>query len=331
MGKAKKSILQLYLVTSIFIVMIIAFTGCFITSLKTKYQPGKTASVFIPTSFISTGTTAPVVLVSLTPTSTILFTPTALLITTSTNSFSPTPDSRLKPNYWREWPVSPDLSPRAREILQKAILNPDLDLHTFSKVGDCQMTSGTFLNGFANGIYSIPDGYDETVSWFSNSMKSESVTAANGLGISSVLNPMFGLAAGNTQCQNNETPLDCELRSSQPVVVLIAMGTNWAPNAELSFENYLRVVVERIMETGAIPILATKADNIEQDWKLDLAIAQVAYDYDLPLVNVWRSVQDLPNHGLESPKNIYLTGDGWMRTNYAWLDILEKVRLEIVK
>jgi len=109
------------------------------------------------------------------------------------------------------------------------------------------------------------------------------------------------------------------------------MGTNWMPNGELSFEKYLRVVVERILETGALPILATKADNIEGDWKLNQAIAQVAYDYELPLVNVWRSVQDLPNHGLESPKNIYLSGDGWMRSNYAWLDMLEKVRKVIAK
>lgn len=40
-------------------------------------------------------------------------------------------------------------------------------------------------------------------------------------------------------------------------------------------------------------------------------IAQVAYDYDLPLVNVWRSVQDLPDHGLESLKK-HLSNWRWM-------------------
>jgi hypothetical protein len=227
--------------------------------------------------------------------------------------------------------VSPDLSPHAQEILLGAVNNPSLDLHVFSKVGDCQMTPATFLGGFANGIYVIPAGLDETVSWFSTSMTSESVTAANGLGISSVLNPMFGLAAGNTQCQANETPLDCELRTRHPALVLAAMGTNWKPHGELSFEIYLRQVVDRILASGALPILATKADDIEGDWKLDLAIAKVAFDYDLPLVNVWRSVQALPNHGLTAPLNEYLTGDGWMAANYAWLDTLEKVRQVLVK
>ena len=239
------------------------------------------------------------------------------------------PDKRLLPYYWRDWPKTPELSQTALKIIEREVNNPDLDLHVFSKIGDCQMTASTFLSGFTDGKYQIPDKYIKTVDWFSNSMATESVTAANGLGINSVLNPMFGLPAGYTQCNREETPLDCELRTRHPAFVLIAMGTNWKPNGEISFEKYLRVVVDRILATGALPILATKADNIEQDWKLNQAIAQIAYEYDIPLVNVWRSVQDLPNHGLVAPKNIYLTGDGWMRRNYVWLDILEKIRITI--
>jgi hypothetical protein len=292
--------------------------ACSSTPAKSEDQPANTASSDIPTVVFRTDTSTPMVTLSISTASTLLSTPT--------NSYTPTPDTRLKPYYWREWPVSPELSSKALGILHDAVIDPDLDLHAFSKVGDCQMTSGTFLGGFANGNYAVPFGFDETVGWFSASMTSESVTAANGLGVSSVLDPMFGLAAGNTQCQANETPLDCELRTRRPAVVLIAMGTNWIPHGEASFERYLRMVVDRILQAGALPILATKADDIEGDWKLDQAIAQVAYDYDLPLVNVWRSVQDLPNHGLQAPKNEYLTGDGWMRSNYAWLDILQKVR-----
>lgn len=254
---------------------------------------------------------------------------TPTLAFTPTDSPTATPDTRLTARYWREWPVVPELSPHAQTILREALKNPDLDPHAFSKVGDCQMTSGTFLGGFANGKYKIPEGYEETVEWFSESMVIESVTAEKGLGISSVLNPMFGLAAGYDQCLKNETPLDCELRIHQPAVVLIGMGTNWIPNADASFERYLRKVVDRVLETGALPILATKADNVEGDWRLNLAIAQVAYDYDLPLVNVWRSVRDLPGKGLE--RRIYLTPDGWMRRNFAWLHTLERVRIVLTE
>lgn len=317
MGQEKKSNIGIVL-SSATLVLIFFVNSCnSIISENVEVPLKQTVSATTPTiEVIPTETITPVAIKPLS-TATLFFTPTS--------SFTPTPDTRLTAYYWREWAVNPELSYTAQEIIIKALSNSNLDLHTFSKVGDCQMTSGTFLGGFTNGKYKIPDGYSETVIWFSDSMATESVTAANGLGINSILSPLFGLAAGHTQCERNETPLDCELRTRRPAFVLIAMGTNWKPNGEVSFEKHLRVVVDRILETGALPILSTKADNIENDWKLNQAIAQVAYDYDLPLVNVWRNVQDLPNHGLESPKNIYLTGDGWMRRNYAWLYILRDI------
>ena len=233
----------------------------------------------------------------------------------------------LPPERWREWPVVPQLTTRAREILRAAAQNPDLDAHTFSKVGDCQFTSATFLAGYVKGDYALPSGFEETAHYFKESMVRDSITAANGLGISSELNPMFAAGAGFTECLTNETPLDCELRTRRPVVVLVALGTNWKPAQEITYEELLRVAVEKILASGALPILATKADNIEQDWKLNLANARVAADYDLPLVNVWRAVQPLPNHGLRANGNVYLTPDGWLEQNAAWLKTLDSVRV----
>jgi hypothetical protein len=223
----------------------------------------------------------------------------------------------------------PELSTYAQSILANSLQEGRLDPRSFSKVGDCQMTSDTFLGGYALGKYPIPDGHEAAVEWFAVSMTSESVTAEKGLGISSVLNPMFGFAAGYKQCKRNESPIDCELRTRKPIVVLIGMGTNWIPNAEVKFDQYLREVVDTAINAGALPILATKADNVEEDWMLNETIAQVAYEYDLPLVNVWRSVQDLPGRGIE--RKIYLTPDGWLRRNEAWLKTLSLVHAELNK
>jgi hypothetical protein len=232
----------------------------------------------------------------------------------------------LPASQWRKWPVVPEFSAHAVDILRRAAQNSALDPHTFSKVGDCQMVAGTFLAGYADGTYSMPEGMDGTVQWFSGSMVADNMTAVNGFGINTVLDPAFALPAGHTQCLLEETPLGCELRTRRPMVVMIGMGTNWIPNAELSFERYLRQIVDTVLATGALPVLATKADNVEGNWKLNEVIARVAYDYDLPLVNVWLSVQDLPNHGLEKPpRQVYLTGDGWMKRNHAWLVTLDKV------
>jgi hypothetical protein len=238
-------------------------------------------------------------------------------------------DGRFTAKYWREWPSVPLLSAKAISILRAATGNPAIDLHAFSKVGDCQLTMETFLAGYATGEYAIPEELKPTVEYFRTAITSDSITAANALAINSVLNPMFAASAGHNECGANETPLDCELRIRRPAIVVVAMGTNWIPHAEISFEKYLRQVVDRILKSGALPILATKADNIETDWKLNQAIAQVAYDYNLPLVNVWRSVQDLPNHGLE--RNIYLTSDALMRRNQVWLQTLELTRLSLVQ
>lgn len=76
-----------------------------------------------------------------------------------TPNYSPTPDTRLTSHYWREWPVVPALSVYAQTILANALQEGRLDPHTFSKVGDCQMTSDTFLGGYALGKYPIPDGH----------------------------------------------------------------------------------------------------------------------------------------------------------------------------
>lgn len=263
------------------------------------------------------------------PTETVdaLPSPTPLIQPTATIYIDPA--SKIAPEDWRDWPIVPSLSPRAKQILAGTESNPSLDLHTFSKVGDCQMTSGTFLAGYVNGTYKIPDGSAETIEWFADSMTADNITAVNGYGINTVLDPAYALKKGNKQCLAGESPLDCELRTRKPAIVMIGMGTNWIPHAEESFDKHLRNVVDTVLKTGALPILATKADNVEGDWKLNQAIAQVAYDYDLPLVNVWLSVQDLPGRGIE--RRVYLTGDGWMRRNAAWLATLQTVHAHLAK
>lgn len=260
-------------------------------------------------------------------------TATAFVIETYTGPVSTiTPDVRLTARYWRKWPVVPELSINARTILMKAAQSASsLKLDRFSKVGDCQFTAGTFLAGYVNGVYPIPDGLEATVSFYRESMIRDSITSKGGFGINSVLNPLFGLAAGNVECASNETPLDCELRVNKPTFVLVAMGTNWSPHAEISYEKYLRRVVDTILAAGALPILSTKADNVEQDWKLNEVTAQVAYEYDLPLVNIWRAVQFLPNQGLDpaSPKGVYLSPEAWGVRNDVWLRVLQLVRVSV--
>lgn len=62
-----------------------------------------------------------------------------------------------------------------------------------------------------------------------------------------------------------------------------------------------------------MPILATKADNIESDHSLNFTTAKLAYEYDLPLWKFWRAAQELPNHGMDPYRN-----DGFHISDEAW-------------
>ena len=56
--------------------------------------------------------------------------------------------------------------------------------------------------------------------------------------------------------------------------------------------------MENVLAKNVVPILATKADNLEKDNSINAAIARVAYDYDIPMWNFWAATQPLPDHGL---------------------------------
>ena len=240
---------------------------------------------------------------------------------------SATPDTRTTPKYWREWPVIPTLSNRAFAILRDGIQKGN-DIHSFSRIGDCQSEPAVFLGIYASDQYSLPAKYPslpETIRFFYPSFNRVNATAKKGYGVSTVLSTLFN---DPNICQGGENLLDCELRRNKPIVAFIAMGTNWQPNSSAKFEQYLRQIVDRLIEAGTLPIIVTKPDNIEGDWLLDRAMSQVAYDYDLPLVNAWRAVQYLPNHGLQKDLT-YMVPTAWDERNLAALRTLDAVRQEI--
>jgi len=99
--------------------------------------------------------------------------------------------------------------------------------------------------------------------------------------------------------QTRRSHLDCELRINRPSFAFISLGTNqvWQPEV---FEPELRVIITRLLDQGIIPILATKVDNLEGDHRINRIIANLAYEYEIPLWNFWLAVQPLPNHGLQA-------------------------------
>jgi len=176
------------------------------------------------------------------------------------------------------------------------------DPQAFSKVGDCQTTLPNFFGDFDNGRYNLGEyAYlQEVVDNFSGSFSRNSRGVKDGMTASGAMATLW-----NTwkDCNLEETPLECEYRINQPSFAIISLGTNDA-NGLVPFEDTLRRVIELTLDHGIVPILATKADNVEGDWEINKAIMELAYEYEIPLWNFWRAVQPLPDRGLRSPEHL---------------------------
>ena len=230
--------------------------------------------------------------------------PTATFVS-PTNS--PTPKPPLEKDAWMQMPVVPDgVSDAMREVYQAGILMGNDPTH-FSVIGDCQNVSSYFLSVFEQpGEFSLGEEYtylQPTIDYYQGSFSRVSVAVKGGFNAAAVISP---LRSDPKVCNPNESPLDCELRLWKPSIVFVSMETWWSQKPEEEYDKYMRKVLDRIIETGAVPIIATKADNLEGNHAINATVAQLAYEYDIPLWNFWAAVQPLPDRGL-SDDGFHLT------------------------
>lgn len=222
---------------------------------------------------------------------------------------------------WQTRPVIPGATGRAREIYHRG-LGMGNNPRAFSRVGDCQSVPQFFL-----GTFDQPGTYDlgpyanlqALIDHFSGSFGRRNVTVNNGFNVASVLSPIW---SDPKQCNPDETPLQCEYRLHKPSFAIVAMETGLAGLRAQDYENYLRQILNFLIEHGTVPILMTKADNIEGRHRINEATVRVADEYGLPLWNFWLAAQALPNHGL-LPDRYHLSfarnffGDA-RRLRYGW-------------
>ena len=268
-----------------------------------------------------------------TPESTSTPKPTETVDNTPTFTLTPsaTPDLRLKPEEWQQWPILPELSPAMQAVFEQGQAL-GRDPHIFSVLGDCQSAPTYFLAMYDEDRYTLEEGQaalQETIDWYAGSFAHRSVTVENGLNAASALNPLWAMT--HEECESTETPVACEIRLSNPSLILVSLGTNWLPSASFEeYVDYLNQIVDIILEQGVIPVLSTKADNGEGDYNRNLAMVQVAYDRQLPLWNFWAAVKDLPNFGLDKDRqNVYLNYKGWDIRNISGLELLDTLRRQL--
>lgn len=258
---------------------IVLVSACQAASPTAAPAPIPTAAVTLPapttTALLPTPTLQPAI------------TPTALQ-----------PVDTLAPVDWQNLPVIPTANETVKTIYAngQALGN---DPHAFSIIGDClSLIENLFGDyGKTTSHYDLAEyaSLQAAIDWFKPSFQRQSLTVGNGYNTAAQLSTLF---ADPDQCQPNETPLTCEFRLHQPSFVIISLGTDDFETPPDVFESRMRRLIEFSIQQGAVPILATKADNREGGHAFNQIIANLAREYDLPLWNFWLAVQPLPDHGL---------------------------------
>lgn len=313
----------LRLTTTLFIATLaMLLAGCGAATLPPSQTP--TATTLPPTDTAAPATPtlpAETLTPSLTPPP-----PTATLPPTATPTA--TPDLRPLPEDWRKWPIIPTISHRAIEIYQQGLAMGN-DPHHFSKIGDCQMIVVAFFGMYGTpGMYAFPEGEDylqNTVDWFGHEQFGrESFSTNGGFNAPAVLSSLW---ADPQHCEPGETPLDCEFRINKPSIVIIGLEFGFKGRTASVYEGYLRQVIDYVIAHGALPVLSTKADNVEGDHSLNLTTARLAYEYDIPLWNFWLAVQPLPAHGMDMERNdgFHISVEGWNMRSYTGLKVLDAI------
>lgn len=218
-------------------------------------------------------------------------------------------------------PILPIVSEHALDIYREALAqgrNPQV----FSKVGDCMTASPNFLTPLGTGDYDLGDYADlqETVDYFS----AVTVREIDGAPVNSFSNPGLAAASGCTTagpldqtwanpafCEAGEIPLACEYRVSNPAIALIMFGTNdvYYFDAE-KYETYLRSGIEATLDQNVLPVLSTfptRLDRAEESIDYNRIVVRLAAEYDIPLINLWRALDDLPNDGVNPEDVTHLT------------------------
>ncbi|NIS82866.1 MAG: hypothetical protein GTO14_22305 [Anaerolineales bacterium] len=233
---------------------------------------------------------------------------------------------RLKPNDWREWPVVPVIRENAIEIYLRG-LEEGRDSQSFSIVGDCQSIPNRLFRRINWAEFSLPPQYEylqTTVDHFRLVWSRPHVT----VDLNMVAASMFSYFWTDLdRCNPSEIPLECEFRLNNPSILLISIGSNQKPGDNENFDLYMRKIVAYSIEHNVLPIIATKADPTEEGFPLNQIMAQIAYDYDIPLWNLWAAVQDLPHHGLDPDDHmeIHLTSEGYSMKRITGIQVLHAV------
>ncbi|MCL5999531.1 MAG: SGNH/GDSL hydrolase family protein [Chloroflexi bacterium] len=236
----------------------------------------------------------------------------------------------------------PTLTARARLLYRQSLRagrNPNL----FTLAGDSNSTYSRYLGRVVAGAFDLAKypNLKPVAKRYWQSFTRQSVAVAGGLRAAD----MFDVERHASGCREDEGLFACELRASNASVVFILLGTG-DKFAWLEFEANYRAMIDHAIQMSVLPVLVTKADDIESvqggasDGYINAVIRRLASEYQLPLLDLWAATRDLPTipnpnlphrpftqHGLHDEWGLYfhLTDEGQAVHILLTLQMLEQI------
>jgi hypothetical protein len=217
-------------------------------------------------------------------------------------------------------PIIPEVGDVMREVYNwgQALGNHS---NVVTKIGDSLTADEFYLNPFGQPDYDLGpyDYLKETIEYFGDSMESESAAARIGLTTYVVFDPLW---TNSPDCLANEAPLSCEYRLKKPSIALIMFGPNDVLHISAeTYDEQMREIVDETLAAGIIPVLSTfsYSPDARMWWPsvdFNLALVDIAEDYEIPLINLWAASRVLPDYGLEGD-GAHMTHSGFPYIKYS--------------
>lgn len=244
-----------------------------------------------------------------------------------------------------EYPYLSDITPRVTQIFQAGQARGNR-ANALSIIGDSNSQNPAFMKVIDWGNYNLGNYpyLQRTIDFFRGSFGIAGPANIGGFNTTKVLDP----ASAPAGC-NGQSPLVCEYNNTRPSVALILLGTG-DQHTWQGFEDRYRRIIQTSIDMGVIPVLITKADDLEcRDNSapcgfINGKIASLAYEYGVPLLNLRQVVERLPQGGTigdgfhfsfpPDNKSAWFTSDylqyGYNQRNLTALQTLDVLRRKVL-
>lgn len=241
-----------------------------------------------------------------------------------------TPTVRPPPVLRAAYPAwVPVITPQMKAIYRQAA-RMGKDPYSFTVVGDCNSLPPVYLQRVASGLFDASRymALRSVVTRFSASFSRVSLAVNGGFKTAAMLDPVW---ANGALCAKDDGPFACELWVSRASIVFIELGTGDQYEWQ-DFETHYRPLVELALMKGVLPVLVTKADDLEArsgapSGYINDVIRKLAKEYGVPLLDLWQATRSLPNNGLldEGDVDFHLSNAGMNVHLIATLQTLDAI------